>query len=434
MNMAQYSSGVGPPIPPTQSINENAQLVNNSADWNGGPLASPYPTAQHINNLTDSNAAPQAVLCQTADGVTGYVIWHGVPEAFPHSIYPASHPPPGMAFTPMQTPTPDRRGLPAQHLQGFTPQFDPRFISAQYPTGSGTHDGGFSALGKEMPRVVPMPSAEELRSMSSGQWSGQLVATPGTPCMQKIIHPRPVSGANIRAINLLTQPQPSNEPSYVLGGTERKRKNGEVTFVDDVFKFRDIPGNPQESSTSREDTIPLGSSPPVPIYSVASPNDIIKKSEEKKTPVKRSIAATYNVRPRKKGRMIDAAAKHPASDTTSSALGSPSASATIIKARKEHVDPPEEMSQRSTSPEGDTIDKEFMRFKQMMTNAGMDEFFDFDLASNGWQEEPFWINEDPTQTSEHGHPLTRFRRREDLSFNLNPWEDDELPMPFPAAL
>lgn len=84
MNMAQYSSGVGPPIPPTQSINENAQLVNNSADWNGGPLASPYPTAQHINNLTDSNAAPQAVLCQTADGVTGYVIWHGVPEAFPH--------------------------------------------------------------------------------------------------------------------------------------------------------------------------------------------------------------------------------------------------------------------------------------------------------------------------------------------------------------
>jgi hypothetical protein len=128
MNMAQYSSGVGPPIPPTQSINENAQLVNNSADWNGGPLASPYPTAQHINNLTDSNAAPQAVYAKQQ---TGYRLRDLArrPEAF-HSIYPASHPPPGMAFTPMQTPTPDRRGLPAQHLQGFTPQFDPQFISA----------------------------------------------------------------------------------------------------------------------------------------------------------------------------------------------------------------------------------------------------------------------------------------------------------------
>jgi hypothetical protein len=60
--------------------------------------------------------------------------------------------------------------------------------------------------------------------------------------------------------------------------------------------------------------------------------------------------------------------------------------------------------------EGIPLTKEFMRFKQMMTNAGMDEFFDFDLASNGWQED-LLDKRRSSQTSEHGHPLTRFRRR-----------------------
>ncbi|KAI9880198.1 MAG: hypothetical protein M1830_004784 [Pleopsidium flavum] len=435
--MAQYSPGFSSPVPPTQNANNKAQLVDSCADWNGIPSATPYPTTQDINNLSGSTAAPQAVLCQTADGVTGYVIWHGAPEAFPQSIYPASQPPQGMAFTPMRTPTPDRRRRSAQRPQSFIAQSDPRFGSAHFPVGTEGHDGGSVASRKDMPRVVPMPSAEELRSMCAGQRLGQLGATSGTPAAQtgpnKIIHPRPISGADIRAINLLTQPRTSREPSYVLGGTENKPKNWEFAIVDDDFSIRDIFQDPAESSTSREDTT-LDSSPPVPIYSVATTSETKKSPEEKKTPVKRSIAATCNVRPRKKGRMIDAATTHPASDNSASALGSPSASVTIINARKGYVDPQEGTTQRSTSAEGDALDKEFMQFKQMMMDAGMDDVFDCDLASDGWQEEPFWINEDPTQTSEQGHLLTRFRKLEDLSFNLNPWDDDELPMPFPAAL
>jgi hypothetical protein len=73
----------------------------------------------------------------------------------------------------------------------------------------------------------------------------------------------------------------------------------EVTFVDDVFKFRDIPEILRVLNQQRRyHSTGFLSASPYLLSSLSKRH--YQKSEEKKTPVKRSIAATYNVRPRRR--------------------------------------------------------------------------------------------------------------------------------------
>lgn len=337
-----------------------------------------------------------------------------------------------MPFAPVEAPTPGPSLLPAQQSSdGLGPQSEPWFISPQPPIASDTLDGDSTPVGEGMPRVIPMPSGDAVRTLSSGQPQGHLTATPRTPERQtdlvKIVHSRPLSAHNGRAIDLLTRPFPS---SYVLDGVEHRCND--VTAVRRRSKFKDVFGDIHtQSSASTERTIQLGSDPPV---FAGSPQVIPRESAPKKRPVKRSIASNPNVFPNKRGRRDGAAARPAIPDRINLPTQSQSLPAPGNNVETEIVESPEELALCLMDPTWYVVGNGIVPLPPAVKYDGMEEFFDFDQASEGWQDERFWINEDPNRDLEDGPPLTWFRKAEDLSFSLDPWVEGELLMRFPAVL
>ena len=329
--------------------------------------------------------------------------------------------------------------------QGFITQMDPALLSAPHQPGIVAQGMVPSAARADVPRVMPVPSPGQIDLLNYGQWQGQAVRQPETTATQtaksQIIEPQPVSGSNIRAINLLTQAHAAKEPSYILSGKGQKRKIEEVTTINDECKALDVSGETHESSASKEATSSPETSPPILSSSVTSPDRNNKKSVTPKTPVKRVLATTCDVQPHKKRRTMDAEAKSsvaasPASTSASKVGKSPAIPRAIIIEDKQTTNAIEKELPGSATPKAKIDDAELPEALNFTTDFMLDEemnkFFDFDETSVNWNDQPFWINEDTTQTGEHGypdHPLNRFRQAEELNFSLNPWEDTETEMP-----
>lgn len=469
MDMAGCGTGQGHghPVPPAQN--------NGFPPWGSQPPTSAqYPASQHINNPNDYSygGAPNAVLCQTSDGVTGFMIWHGDPNAFPAvaqiqysngPVYPASCPPQSTDWGSMLPPTPDSALI---STQGFVPRHDPSLPVAQYQPKPGARDGIPPVPTWDVPRVMPMPSAGEIDLLNLGQWQGQAVPGPGplpVPGLglgntavelreRQMIEPRSVVESTVHTMDLLTQPMTSHEPSYILTGNGQKRNIWEgsieeITIDDDevgspdIFdeiskdqsKSPNIPENDGGSSTSKEATTSLEPSPLILSSSIGSPARRRKNVAKPSTPVKRFLATSNNVQPRKKRPAMDGAVRFPTSSYVPGAVRLPVISETIIDLEDYAAGTVVELPQGSTMPEGDTEDVDYSRFLSLSPKweAEMDCVFDFDGASLGWKNDPFWENEDPAQTGEQScprHPMMVFRGTEKAPFNLDAWVDDELEM------
>lgn len=396
------------------------------------------------------------------------MIWHGDPNAFPTvaqihygtgPIYPTSCPPQSVGWGPMPPPTPDSALI---STQGFVPRQDASFPIVQYQPKPGAQDGVPSLPKRDVPRVMPMPRAGEIDLLKLGQWQGQAVQVsvpdPGATVTQtgtpQIIDPRPVVESTVHAIDLLTQPMTSQEPSYVLSGEGQKcnvsdRSIEAATIIDDEASsldlFKDIVKDRSKSpnvsennvatSTSKEATKPLEPSPLILSSSIASPDRKTKKAAKPRTSVRRFLATTNNGQPRKKLLKMDGTAKSAAPSCTSRAIRSPAISETIINP-EDNVSAGSlaEVPRRSAMPEEDTDEVDYLQPLPSSPNweAEMNSLFEFDGASLGWKNEAFWKKEDSAQTGQHGcpgHPMKVFRGTRKLPFCLDPWVDDELKMP-----
>ena len=395
------------------------------------------------------------------------MIWHGDPNAFPDvaqihygngPVYPSSYPPQSMAWGPMPPPTPDSSLI---STQGFVPSHDPSFPVAQYQPRPATQDGEFSIPGKDVPRVMPTPISREIDLLKLGQWQGQAVPVPlpgpGAPAngtgKDQVIETRPVVESTVRALDLLTQPMTSPEPSYILSGKGQEldiseESTEEASIVDDIAthssifdeivkdqsKSSDISESNEGSSTSRGATNSLEPSPLIFSSFIASTDRNRKKIAKGRTPVKRFLAATKTVQTQKKRPRKDGTTKPPNPSCTAGAIRSSATSMAIINLENDTAGSVGQATQGSTPPNGDPEEVDYLRPLPSSPNweAEMNGLFDFDGASLCWRDESFWENEDPGQTGQHGcpgHPMKIFRGTIRAPFSLDPWVDDELLIP-----
>lgn len=469
IEMAQYgiSQGHGHPVPPAQN--------NGLAPWTSEPpTPAHYPASQHINNPNGySYGAPNAVLCQTPEGVTGFMIWHGDPNAFPAvaqiqygngSIYPTSYPSQAAGWGPMPPPTPDSALI---STQGFLPRHDPSFPVIQYQPKLGKQDGVSVLPKRNVPRVMPIPSAGEIDLLKLGEWHEQALAVP-VPVPEpeatvtqtgetQTIEPRPVVESTVRAIDLLTQPMTCEEPSYILSGEgqEGTVSDGSIeeTAITDVeaisvdiseetvenqSKSPNILEDNGGSSTGREPTKSLEPSPLILSSSLVSPERKQPKTAKPRTPVKRLLAIN-NVQRRKKRPTRDGTSKPPTSSYAPGTVRLPATSGTTINLEDNvRVRPEVEVPWGSATPKETTEEAHHSSLFPSSPNweAEMNSLFDFSGASLAWTNQPFWKDEDPAQTGQHGcpgHAIKVFRGSEKAPFSLDPWVDDELKMPLWAV-
>lgn len=463
--MAKYgiSQGQSHPVPPTQS--------NRTASWTAKPPipAHRYPASQHINNPMDySYGAPNAVLCQTPDGVTGYMIWHGDPNAFPTSahihyeigpVYPKSCPSKSnVGWGPLPPPTPDSGVI---STQGFVPHHDFSYPAARYQSRPGSQDSITSVPGRDVPRVMPMPSAGGIDLLNFGQWQGNAVPAPGPGQVAtatqtgecQFIGQRPVVETTARAMDLLTQPMTPQDPSYILSGKQSKWNleewssgettvfNGGVNFLDlcdetvaDQSKSPNVFENNGGVWSSREATMSLDPSLLMLSSSIASPDRYQKRAAKPGPPIKRFLAMNNNVQSRKKRHTMDGIAESQIPGCASGAIGSPVTSETISNPENNAAGWVVKVAQGTAKLKRNTIKVDSPNPFPSSPNweKEMNSLFDFDGASLCWIDEPFWKNEDPAQTGQHGcpgHPMKIFRGTKKAPFSLNPWVDDELHIP-----